>query len=100
MGFGNCVLVRNSNVNMEVIENYGCSFDREHPEESLAEKIRELVLAPEKVVCFRKNVTLRVKSYYNWEWIADFYEDLFSRMQQKNELLSYEEYLETKTCLT
>ena len=93
MGFGNCVLVRNSAVNMEVISDYGCFFERERPLESLVEKIEELIASPDIVVYFRQRVRSRVEQYYNWEWVTDFYEDLFTRMLRNDRLISYDEYL-------
>jgi glycosyltransferase involved in cell wall biosynthesis len=93
MGFGNCVLVRNSAVNMEVIGNCGCFFDRERLLDSLKEKLQELVDSPETVSYFREKVHSRIEKYYNWEWIADFYEDLFARIIGKKSMISYDEYL-------
>ncbi len=60
MGFGNCVLVRNSKVNMEVIGEYGCWFDQERPVDSLTETMQELIKSPEKVARYRQNVTSRI----------------------------------------
>ena len=97
MGFGNCVLVRNSTVNMEVIGGCGCFFDRERMPDSLAEKLQELVDSPETVTYFRGKAHSRIEQYYNWEWLTDFYEDLFIRMVVKKNLISYDEFLGTNT---
>lgn len=96
MGFGNCVLVRNSKVNMEVIADCGCFFDRNKKLESLAEKLQELINAPETVTYHRNKVRSRIERYYNWNWITEFYEDLFSRMVRNDTLISYDEYLQRK----
>jgi glycosyltransferase involved in cell wall biosynthesis len=97
MGFGNCVLVRNSTVNMEVIGDSGCFFDRERKLDSLTEKLQELIDYPETVTYFREKSRSRIEQYYNWEWVTDFYEDLFIRMIGKKTLISYDEYLGRKT---
>lgn len=96
MGFGNCVLVRNSDVNMEVIGDCGCSFDKDRIPDSLSEQLQELIDFPEKVTYFRKKVRSRIEKYYNWEWITDFYENLFSCMISNERLISYDEYLKTR----
>jgi glycosyltransferase involved in cell wall biosynthesis len=92
MGFGNCVLVRNSQVNMEVIGDCGAFFDKNCLLDSLTEKIQELVAQPVKVDYFRERVRSRIENYYNWEWVTDFYEDLFRRMVQKEGLISYDDF--------
>jgi glycosyltransferase involved in cell wall biosynthesis len=93
MGFGNCVLVRNSTVNMEVIQDYGCFFDGERPLESLARKMQHLIADPGQVSTYKQKVSERIRQYYNWEWITDFYEDLFGRVRDGRALASYEEFL-------
>ena len=93
MGVGNCVLVRNSAVNMEVIGDCGCFFSKERKLDSLTEELQELIHSPETVTYFRGKARSRIEQYYNWEWIADFYEDLFARMISKESLISYDEYL-------
>ena len=97
MGFGNCVVVRNSVVNIEVISECGCFFDREKKITSLAEKLQELVDSPETVTYFRGKARSRIEQYYNWEWITDFYEDLFLRMIGMESLISYDEFLRRRT---
>lgn len=93
MGFGNCVLVRNSAVNMEVAAEYGCCFDAADVVQSLRERMQELIDSPDKVRRYREIVAERVKSFYNWEWITDFYEDLFWRLIGRRETLSYDAFL-------
>jgi glycosyltransferase involved in cell wall biosynthesis len=93
MGFGNCVLARNSLVNMEVIGNCGCWFDSELGAEGLSEKLCELIEHPEVVESYRNKVTQRIQEYYNWEWVTSFYEDLFYRMLNGNKLISYDKFL-------
>lgn len=93
MGFGNCVLVRNSTVNMEVIGDCGCFFDRNRLEDSLTEVLQELVDHPERVDEFRGKIRSRIENYYNWEWITSFYEELFRKMLYEKYHISYDQYL-------
>ena len=93
MGIGNCVLVRNSSANMEVIDDCGCFFDIERKPDSLSEKLQELIDSPETITYFRSKARSRIEQYYNWEWITEFHEDLFARMIDKETLMSYDEYL-------
>ena len=93
MGFGNCVLVRNSTVNMEVIGDCGCFFDRERLEDSLTEVMQALVNHPEKVDEYRAKVTSRIENYYNWEWVTSFYEELFQRLKDGRDYVQYDEFI-------
>jgi glycosyltransferase involved in cell wall biosynthesis len=93
MGFGNCVLVRNSTVNMEVISDCGCFFDKDRLEDSLAEVMQDLLDHREKVESFRRRVVSRIEQYYNWEWITSFYEDLFQRLKERRPFIQYDEFI-------
>jgi glycosyltransferase involved in cell wall biosynthesis len=99
MGFSNCVLVRNSRVNMEVIGDFGSSFEMNRGVEGLAEQLQNLVNCPQTVADYRKRAAMRVEQYYNWEWVADFYEELFQRILQSQEMISYDEFLLSRTSL-
>ena len=96
MGFGNCVVVRNSLVNLEVIGDCGTFFDQHHPAASLREVLARLLAHPEEVSGFRDRVRSRIETYYNWDWIAAFYEDLFARILRRQRLISYDEFLEVR----
>lgn len=97
MGFGNCVLVRNSTVNMEVIGDCGCFFDKGRLEDSLAEVMQDLVEHPKKVDEYRGKVTSRIENYYNWEWVTSFYEELFVRMTSGGEPIQYDSFVASKS---
>ena len=94
MGFGNCVLVRNSVVNMEVISDCGAFFDKNDLELSLSKKIQELIDKPYLVEEFRKKATSRIKKYYNWEWVTSFYEMIFENLIFDKKVISYDEFIE------
>lgn len=93
MGFGNCVLVRNSTVNMEVIGDCGCFFDQEKKEESLVQALTDLIQRPDKVEEFRSRVTKRIMNYYNWDWITSFYLELFESVLTKQDPCKYDDYI-------
>ena len=93
LGFGNCVIVRGSEVNMEVIGDCGAFFDPQNPAASLHSLLAHLLRHPEEVADYRARATSRIERYYNWDWITLFYEDLFARMLNREPLISYDEFL-------
>jgi glycosyltransferase involved in cell wall biosynthesis len=93
MGFGNCVVVRNSPVNMEVVGEWGTFFDQQQPVTSLRTVLTRLLAHPEEVAEYRTQVRSRIERYYNWDWIADFYEDLFGRLMRRQSLASYDQFV-------
>jgi exopolysaccharide biosynthesis WecB/TagA/CpsF family protein len=96
LGFGNAVLVRNSSVNMEVIGSNGAFFDRTNLEPSLTHMLQQLVDQPGEVRQLRERAVERIETYYNWEWITDFYERLFERLRERRPLIQYDEWLAAK----
>ena len=94
MGFGNCLLVRNSLVNREVVEGWGHLFDKDQPVEALAREWQWIEEHPAEVQAYRDQVRTRIETYYNWEWVTDFYEDLFGRMKSGKRAVSYDAFLE------
>jgi hypothetical protein len=68
--------------------------------EDLAEKVQELVDCPDKVAYFRSVARSRIQEFYNWEWITDFYVDMFTRMMNDERLISYDEFLKMKRAET
>ena len=96
MGFGNCIVVRNSPANVETMGGFGELFDGAVGEDSLAEKLRDLISDKDRVEGCRQRVSQRVRDYYNWEWITDFYEDLFCRVKAGRARISYDEFLQLK----
>jgi glycosyltransferase involved in cell wall biosynthesis len=96
LGFGNCALVRDTPVNAEVIGDCGPRFANDQPEERLRNKLQELIDDPEEVERFRRRAVSRITDYYNWEWITDFYENLFDSMVKRRPVISYEDFLKNK----
>lgn len=80
MGFGNCVVVRNTAANMEVVQDAGLCFDAAHDEESLAELISRLSRDDATVQVYRSRAVERVRSAYSWDAVTDRYETLFEQL--------------------
>ena len=97
LGFGNCVVVRDTPANAEVVADCGALFAHDEPCASLRDRLQELADDPRKVEAWRQKATARIQRYYNWEWIADFYESLFERLRDGRPLASYDEFLQSKT---
>ncbi|MBV9008326.1 MAG: glycosyltransferase [Verrucomicrobia bacterium] len=84
MGFGNCVLVRDSPANSEVVSDAGALFDSSDAERSLAEAIRRLARDHAAVTEYRKRAVARVRERYDWERVTDAYELLLINAAAKN----------------
>jgi len=77
LGFGNCVLVKNTPANLEVIGDSGLSFDRDREVDSLRERIEALSQDPETIELYRARSLGRVQDEYSWDRVTDTYEELF-----------------------
>ncbi len=93
IGFGNCVMVRNSKVNMEVIGDCGHFFDRNRLEDSLVEEMQALLEDRARVEEYRRRAVSRIEGYYNWEWVTSFYEDLFERLIERRDFVQYDSFI-------
>lgn len=93
LGFGNCVLVRDTAANMEVIADCGHSFSRESPLESLRQALGRLLCHPDLVQAMRERARTRIERFYNWEWVTDFHVDLFTRLRESRPPVNYGEFL-------
>ncbi len=76
MGFGNCVVVRDSAANSDVVADAGIKFEDAREKESLAEKMNYLIANPRIVEECRAKAVARVSEVYNWDKITDKYEQL------------------------
>jgi glycosyltransferase involved in cell wall biosynthesis len=80
MGFGNCVLVRDSEANAEVVGDAAMTFDGSREFESLGERLSFLLAEPALIDEFRLKAVERVRARYDWEVVTDQYEDLFDQL--------------------
>lgn len=78
MAFGNCVLVRGTAANLEVVGDAGVAFDPAREVESLVEAIAKLCGDQEQVERCRRSAFDRVTKCYDWERVVDQYEVLFA----------------------
>lgn len=82
MALGNCVLVRNTPANMEVIGDAGLSFEDSDDEASLALQIQRIDADDELLVTMRQRALIRVTANYSWDAVTDQYEALFRSLQR------------------
>ena len=80
MGFGNCVVVRDSMANSDVVGEAGVKFESARETESLAEKMNYLVEHPDVVEQYREKAVARVKEAFGWEAVTDRYEELLREL--------------------
>lgn len=85
MGFGNCVVVRDTPANLEVIGDAGIPFDHRHEVDSLRDRLDELSGDTEKVRRFGERAFERVRDAYSWDRVTDEYESLFRRLTGSGE---------------
>jgi glycosyltransferase involved in cell wall biosynthesis len=80
MGYGNCVVVNDTEENLETIGEAGFSYRGSEGAASLAKVLQELIQEPALVEAFRKKAQERVNTYYSWEVVTEAYERLFLRL--------------------
>ncbi len=77
MGYGNCVLVSNIAENMETVGDAGLHFDIKRPVESLRDRLRELLAAPDAVACRRRTSLAYATEHFSWDRVTDDHERLY-----------------------
>ncbi len=77
MAFGNCVVVNDTEENLETIGDAGFSYEGRRGGESLREVLRYLLDHPDVVAEYRRRAEERVRRYYTWDAVTDAYEFLF-----------------------
>lgn len=85
MGFGNCIIIRNSAANVEVGGEAVATFDGNHEVSSLAETIEHLLQNTEQRRNLGSAAKDRVARLYDWEVIANRYEEMFRELSCKTE---------------
>lgn len=83
MGFGNCVLVRNSPANSEVAAEGGWYFDKDRELDDLVAQMEFLIAHPDKVSELRKKAVVRAVEAYSWDKVTDEYVSLFEGLLGK-----------------
>ena len=78
MGFGKCILLRNSQANLEVGGDAVATFEGQNELTSLSSAIRRLCNSREERESLGKAAQKRVAELYDWEVITTQYEQLFA----------------------
>lgn len=77
MALGNCVLVSDSEPNLETVGDAGIIYKAEELNRDLERKLRYLLDNPDLVKEYRCKAFEHVKKHYSWETVIKRYEDLF-----------------------
>jgi glycosyltransferase involved in cell wall biosynthesis len=83
MGFGNCVIARDTPGNLEVVADTAVTFSNDEPEKSLASAIKKISDDGALAAEFGRRARERIQTHYDWETICDRYEALFQKMTAK-----------------
>jgi glycosyltransferase involved in cell wall biosynthesis len=77
MGFGNCLIVRDSPANAETVGDTAIFFEQARERESLREQLQRVADQPEITAPYRVRAQKRIRSDYDWERITERYLMLF-----------------------
>ena len=77
MGFGNCVVVRDTLANSDVVAEAGIKFRDADEKTSLTERMTYLLENREVIEEYRVKAVQRMEEAFSWEVITDRYEGLF-----------------------
>jgi glycosyltransferase involved in cell wall biosynthesis len=80
MAFGNCVVVNDTEENLEAIGAAGLSYSGREGGRALREILQVLLDQPELVEQYRQSALDHVARHYNWERVTDAYESLFRQL--------------------
>jgi len=80
MGFGNCVLVNDTQSNLEAIGNAGFSYCGSSGAEDLRCQLQRLVDQPPLVEAFRRKALTHASTKYRWEDVVRRHERLYSQL--------------------
>ncbi len=76
MAYGNCIIVNGVKFNREVIGHAGLWYEPNNTADLIA-KIEYLMANPNEAEKYRSMAIGKIKSHYNWDMIAEEYENLF-----------------------
>lgn len=83
MAFGNCVLVNNTEANLEVVGDAGVPFEGKGGAEALRERLSYLLSHPAEVEALREKARQRIREKYSWEIVTEDYDRLFHSLAGK-----------------
>ncbi len=81
MAFGSCVVVNNTEENLETIGDAGFAYDGSRGGEALREVLQHLLDHPDLVEEYRRRALDRVQRYYTWDAVTDAYERMFYELK-------------------
>lgn len=80
MGFGNCIIARDTAANLQITESAAVTFDGKAPLASLAEAFRKVEGDKELAQKLGAAAQARIAEHYDWEVITTQYEKLFAKL--------------------
>jgi glycosyltransferase involved in cell wall biosynthesis len=80
MGFGNCVIARNTPANLEVLGDCAVPFDSSDPVPALAAALDTIAGDAGRATALGAKARQRVRERYDWETITTRYEELFEEL--------------------
>jgi glycosyltransferase involved in cell wall biosynthesis len=80
MGFGNCVLVNDTQSNLEAIEDAGFSYRGSEGDVDLARQLRKLLDDPGLVAKYRERARQHAMAKYRWTDVVREHEKLYRRL--------------------
>ena len=82
MGFGNCIIARDTPGNLEVLADAGITFEHSAPKATLTAAIDHISNNLAEAAAMGIRAQQRVATHYDWDVICDRYESLFQKMQE------------------
>ena len=80
MGFGNCVLVNDTQSNLEAISDAGFSYHGAEGDRDLARQLQRLLDDPDLVAAYRKKAKQHAMTHYRWSDVVREHEKLYRRL--------------------
>lgn len=80
MGFGNCIIARDTPGNLEVVQDTAILFQHANPEQTLAEALKRVSDHPKLAAELSRKAQQRVRENYDWDVICQNYEKLFFKI--------------------
>lgn len=80
MGFGNCVLVNDTESNLDVIADCGFSYRGSEGFQDLRRQLQFLLDNPDLVDDYRLRALRHACTTYNWDTVANQHQELYSRL--------------------
>ncbi len=80
MALGNCVVVNDTQENLETISQAGLGYSGQRGVTALRDVLRKLITEPATVEMYRERAVSHVQEHYDWDKVTDQYEQLFQQL--------------------